>query len=152
MRVKLLTVVMLSVGVMAGLGTARAASHLPKEILGLWCFYGSSENSNERSYLRNDASAPKPDTPCREGGDTEWMVIDANGSYRGADYKCRAHEITVIDRGVVIGGRPGADAVYGASAQCEGEGATWRERARISVERWGSALSVKRTKAIQDRQ
>jgi hypothetical protein len=151
MRFKLLIVVMLSVAVMAGSGPARAASYLPKDILGLWCFYGSAENSDERSYLRNDASAPKPDTPCREGGDTEWMVIGANGSYRGSDYKCQAHGITVIDRGVVIGGRPGADAVFGESAQCEGKGATWRERARISVERWGSALSVKRTKATPDR-
>jgi hypothetical protein len=151
MRFKLLTVLMLSVASMADLGTARAASHLPKDILGLWCFYGSAENSDERSYLRNDASAPKPDTPCREGGDTEWMIIDANGSYRGSEYKCRANGITVIDRGVVIGGRPGADAVYGEDAQCEGKGTTWRERARISVERWGSALSVKRTSTTRKR-
>jgi hypothetical protein len=145
MRFKLLTVLMLSVAVMANMGTAHAASHLPKDILGLWCIWGSPESSGEKSYLRNDASAEKPSTPCLEGGNTEWLVIDANGSYHGAEYKCRALGITVIDHGEVIGGQPGANAVYGVDAQCESKGISWREREKIAVERWGSALSVTRT-------
>jgi hypothetical protein len=52
--------------------------------------------------------------------------------------------VTVIDRGEVIGGQPGANAVYGLDARCEGKGATWRERVKIEVERWGSMLTVKR--------
>jgi hypothetical protein len=34
---------------------------------------------------------------------------------------------------------------YGLDARCEGKGDTWRERARIEVERWGSALTIRRT-------
>jgi hypothetical protein len=150
-RFKLLTVLMLSVAVVAGLGTAYAESRLPKEIVGLWCVYGPGQNADERSYLRNDASAQKPGTPCKEGGKTEWIVIDANGSYHGSEYKCRSLGITVIDRGEVIGGRPGANAVYGESAQCEGKGNSWSERTRIDVERWGSALGVTRTNTSRDR-
>jgi hypothetical protein len=151
MRFRLFTVLISCVAAMADLGAAHAGSRLPKDILGLWCGFGPSENVDVRSYLRNDASAEKPDTPCREGSGTEWMVIDANGSYRRPEYTCRALGITIIDRGVVIGGRPGANAVYGVDLQCEGSGKNWSERARIDVERWGSALSVKRTITGRDR-
>jgi hypothetical protein len=74
------------------------------------------------------------------------MVLSADGSYRGPDHECRAPGISVIDRGVVIKGQPGANAVYGVNAQCESKGDRWKERARIQVERWGSALTVTRTK------
>lgn len=146
MRIKLLTILMLSVAVTVNLGKAHARNGLPKDtVAGLWCQFGPDVNIDTRNYLSNDASAEKPDTPCREGGNTEWIAIDAGGNYRGRDYKCRAVGVTVIDRGVVIGGRPGADAVYGLDARCEGNGTTWKERVRIEVERWGSALTVKRT-------
>src|SRR4030081_758911 len=147
MRIKLLTRTMLtlSIAVMVTLGKAHAGNGLPKEILGMWCYYSPGENADARNYLRNDASAPKPDTPCRKGGNTEWIVIDANGSYHGQEYGCRAVGVTVIDRGVVIKGQPGANAIYGLDARCEGKGATWTERARIEVERWGSALTIRRT-------
>jgi hypothetical protein len=147
MRIKLLTRTMLtlSIAVMAILGKAHAGTSLPKEIVGMWCYYSPGENADARSYLRNDASAPKPDTPCMKGGNTEWIAIDANGSYRGQEYGCKAVGVTVIDRGVVISGKPGANAIYGLDARCEGKGATWRERARIEVERWGSALTIRRT-------
>jgi hypothetical protein len=135
----------LSIVVMMNLGDAHAGNSLPKEILGMWCYYSQGETADTRSYLRNDASAPKPDTPCRKDGNTEWIVIDANGSYRGQEYGCRAVGVTVIDRGVVIKGRPGANAVYRLDTRCEGKGATWTERARIEVERWGSALTIRRT-------
>ena len=72
-------------------------------------------------------------------------MIDADGSYRGQEYGCRAVGVTVIYRGDVIKGTPGANAVYGLDADCEGKGDTWRERARIEVERWGSALTIRRT-------
>jgi hypothetical protein len=148
MRIKLLTrtILTLSIAFMVIIpGMAHAEKALPKEILGMWCFYGVGGNEDERNYLRNDASAPKPDTPCRRGGVTEWIVIDADGSYHGQEYGCRAVRVTIIDRGVVIRGRPGANAVYGLDARCEGKGDTWRERARIEVERWGSALTIRRT-------
>ena len=145
MRIKLLTMLMLSIAVTVNLGKAHAGNRLPKEILGLWCQYGPGENADARSYLRNDASAQKPDTPCRKGSNTEWITINAGGNYQGPQYGCRAVGVVVIDHGVVIGGRPGANAIYGLDAQCEGNGATWKERARIEVERWGSALTVKRT-------
>jgi hypothetical protein len=144
MRIKLLTMLMLSIAVMVNLGKAHAGNSLPKEILGLWCQDGPGE-ADERSYLRNDASAQEPGTPCREGTNTEWIAISAGGNYHGPEYGCRAVAVTVIDRGEVIGGQPGANAVYGLDARCEGKGATWRERARIEVERWGSMLTVKRT-------
>jgi hypothetical protein len=118
---------------------------LPEQIVGLWCYYSSSEGGV--SYLRNDASAPKPDTPCSKNSDTEWIVLEADGSYHGIEWGCRAIRVTVIDRGVVIKGQPGANAVFGVDARCEGEGDTWRERARIEVERWGSALTIIRRKA-----
>jgi hypothetical protein len=81
---------------------------------------------------------PKSAYAVQEGGDTDWIVIDADGSYHGQKYGCRAVKVTIIDRGVVIKGQPGANAVYGLDARCEGEGDTWRERARIEVERWGA--------------
>ena len=49
-------------------GTAPANIRLPEQIVGLWCYYSSSEGGV--SYLRNDASAPKPDTPCSKNSDT----------------------------------------------------------------------------------
>lgn len=125
-------------------GAAPAKAKLPQAILGMWCYYGSSEGSV--SYLRNDASAPKPDTPCTKGGGTEWVVIGADGSYHGLEWECSAVKVTIIDRGQVIGGRPGANAVYGLDAQCKGKGDTWREHARIEIERWGSALTIIRQK------
>ena len=75
MRIKLLTRTMLtlSIAVMAILGKAHAGTSLPKEIVGMWCYYSPGENADARSYLRNDASAPKPDTPCMKGGNTEWI-------------------------------------------------------------------------------
>ena len=147
MHIKLLTriILTLSIAVMVILGKAHAGQSVPKEILGMWCYYSMGENKDERNYLRNDASASKPDTPCRRGGDTEWIVIDADGSYHGQEYGCRAVSVTIIDRGVVIKGRPGANAVYGLDARCKGHGDTWSERARIEVERWGSALTIRRT-------
>lgn len=146
MRIKTVIILMLSVAVMVNLGQAHAGNGLPKDtVVGLWCQFGPDENSGARNYLSNDASAEKPDTPCREGGNTEWIAIDAGGNYRGPDYKCRAVGVAVIDRGVVIGGRPGASAVYGVNARCNGNGATWKEHVRIEVERWGSMLTVKRT-------
>ena len=42
-------------------------------------YYSSSEGGV--SYLRNDASAPKPDTPCSKISDTEWIALEADGSY-----------------------------------------------------------------------
>jgi hypothetical protein len=144
MRIKLLTILMLSIAVMVNLGKAHAGNSLPKEVRGLWCQYGPGE-PDERNYLRNDASAQKPDTPCRKGSNTEWIAIDVGGDYHGPEYVCRAVGVTVIDRGEVIGGQPGANAVYGLDARCEGKGATWRERVRIEVERWGCMLTVKRT-------
>jgi hypothetical protein len=147
MCIKLLTrtILTLSIAVMVIPSKAHAGQTLPKEILGVWCYYSMGENKDQRNYLRNDASAPKPDTPCKRGGDTEWIVIDANGSYHGQKYGCRAVKVTIIDPGVVMKGQPGANAVYGLDARCEGEGDTWRERARIEVERWGSALTITRT-------
>jgi hypothetical protein len=127
-------------------GTAPAKIRLPEPILGLWCYYSSWEGGV--SYLRNDASAPKPSTPCTKDGGTEWIVIDADGSYHGLEWGCRAVRVTIIDRGVVIKGQPGANAVYGLDGRCEGEGDTWRERARIEVERWGSALTIIRRKEL----
>lgn len=50
-------------------GTASAKATLPEQLLGLWCYYSSSEGGV--SYLRNDASAPKPSTPCTKDGGTE---------------------------------------------------------------------------------
>lgn len=123
---------------------APAKVRLPEPIVGLWCSYGSSEGG--MSFLRNDASAPEPDTPCRKDGGTEWIMIDSDGDYHGLDWQCRAENVTIIDRGVVIKGRPGANAVYGLEARCKGKGDTWRERARIEVERWGSALTIIRQK------
>jgi hypothetical protein len=109
------------------------------------------------SYLRNDRSAPKPDTPCTKDGPTEWIVIDADGSYRGLGWGCRAIRVTIIDPGEIIErgrgwrrakkGESGANAVYGVDARCKCKGDTWRERARIAAERWGSALSVTRRKS-----
>ena len=142
MRIKLLTILMLSTAVMDNPGKAQARNSLPKETRGLWCQYGPVENADARNYLRNDASAQEPDTPCREGGNTEWIVINAGGNYHGPDYECRAVGVTVIDHGEVIGGQPGANAVYGLDARCEGKVATWKERVRIEVERWGSMLTV----------
>jgi hypothetical protein len=125
-------------------GAAPAKAKLPEPILGLWCYYSSSEGSV--SYLRNDASAPKPDTPCTKVGGTEWIVIGADGSYNGLEWGCSAVKVTIIDRGQVISGRPGANAVYGLDAHCKGKGDTWREHARIEVERWGSAVTIIRQK------
>jgi hypothetical protein len=125
-------------------GTASAKATLPEQLLGLWCYYSSSEGGV--SYLRNDASAPKPSTPCTKDGGTEWIVIGADGSYHGLEWGCSAVRVTIIDRGEVIKGQPGANAVYGLDAHCEGEGDTWRERARIEVERWGSAVTIFRRK------
>ena len=86
MRGKLLTLTMLTaaIAVTASLGKAHAAkTNLPKDILGMWCYYSSGANADARSYLRNDASAPKPDTPCSKGGSTEWMTISATGATKG---------------------------------------------------------------------
>jgi hypothetical protein len=132
-------------GVSATGAVVNAKIRLPEHILGLWCYHSSWEGGV--SYLRNDASAPKPSTPCTKDGDTDWIVIDADGSYHGIEWGCRAVRVTIIDRGVVIKGQPAANAVYGLDARCEGEGDTWRERARIEVERWGSALTIIRRKA-----
>jgi hypothetical protein len=128
----------------ANAGAAPAKAKLPAPILGLWCNYSSQEGSV--SYLRNDANAPKPDTPCTKDGGTEWIVIGADGSYNGLAWGCSAVKVTIIDRGQVIGGRPGANAVYGLDALCKGKGDTWKERARIEVERWGSAVTIIRQK------
>jgi hypothetical protein len=130
-------------------GNAHAGKvTLPKEILGMWCYYSANENGDV-SYLRNDASAPEPGTPCKSGGNAEWIAIDTDGSYHGQEDGCRAVRVTVIDRGHVIKGTPGANAVYGVVSRCEGEGMpTWTERARIEIERWGSALTM-RTKRIK---
>jgi hypothetical protein len=125
-------------------GAAPAKAKLPPPILGLWCAYSSSEGGV--SYLRNDASAPKPDTLCTKDGGTEWIVIGADGSYQGLEWGCSAVRVAIIDRGQVISGRPGANAVYGLDAQCKGKGDTWREHARIEVERWGSAVTIIRRK------
>ncbi len=73
-------------------------------------------------------------------------LIDSDGSYRAKGLECRATNLAVIDPGEVIRGTPGANAVYGVEARCAGNGNTWSERARLEVERWGSALTVKRTK------
>ena len=54
--------------------------------------------------------------------------------------------MSVIYRGDTIKGTPGANAIFGVEARCEREGRAWRERARIEVERWGSALTVIRRK------
>jgi hypothetical protein len=126
-------------------GTAPAKVRLPEQIVGLWCYYSSSEVG--LSYLRNDASAPKPDTPCSKISDTEWIALEADGSYRGFEWGCKAIRVTIIDRGVVIKGQPGANAVFDVDSRCEGEGDTWKERARIEVERWGSALTIIRRKS-----
>ena len=128
----------------ASAGAAAAKIRLPQQTIGLWCYYSRSEGGV--SFLRNDASAPKPDTPRRKDGGTEWIVIDDDGNCQGLDWGCRAARVTIIDRGVVIKGQPGANAVYGLEARCEGKGDTWRERARIEVERWGSALTIIRRK------
>ena len=82
---------------------------------------------------------------CTVGG-TEWVLIGADGSYRGLEWGCRAVTLTIVYRGDVIKGQPGANAVYGMDARCEGDGDSWRERARIEVERWGSALTIMRRK------
>jgi hypothetical protein len=138
---------MLSISVMVMPAKAQAQkARVAKEILGIWCSYGSGQTDDERSYLRNDASAANPDTPRRRGGDTEWIVFDSDGSYHGRVYDCRTMRVVVIDRGIVIKGRPGANAVYGLDAQCKGKIDTWGESTRIEVERWGSALTIKRTK------
>ena len=77
MRIKLLTRTMLtlSIAVMAILGKAHAGTSLPKEIVGMWCYYSMGENGDARNYLRNDASAPKPDTPCRRESSTTSRTI-----------------------------------------------------------------------------
>lgn len=139
-----ITLTMLVLLFTTGPGAARAKVTLPEHILGLWCYYSSSEGGV--SYLRNDASAPKPDTPCTKDSGlngTEWIVINADGSYHGREWGCKAVRVTIIDRGEVIKGQPGANAVYGLDARCGGEGGgTWKERTRIEVERWGSALTI----------
>src|SRR5262245_8619245 len=89
---------------------APAKIRLPEQILGLWCYAGSGEGGV--TYLRNDANASKPDTTCTKDGGTEWIVIGADGSYRGLEWGCRAVTLTIIFRGDVIKGRPGANAVY----------------------------------------
>jgi hypothetical protein len=71
MRFNLLNVLVLFAIVVAGFGTAHATNRLPKDIVGLWCSDRAEGDPKERSYLRNDASAEKPDTPCREGSKTE---------------------------------------------------------------------------------
>jgi hypothetical protein len=72
--------------------------------------------------------------------------ITGDGGYSGSDYACTPARLTVIDPGEVIGDTPGANSVYGVEARCTGNGADWSERARIEVERWGSALTIRRTK------
>ncbi len=141
---KLLTrfILTLSISVMLNLSAVHAGKKLPNNILGLWCFYSAGQKLNEKNYLRNDASAATPGTPCRKNGDTEWIVLDLDGSYRGQDYKCRAIRVTVIDHGIVIKGTPGANAVYGLDTACFRKGHAWREQTRIQVERWGSALTI----------
>jgi hypothetical protein len=117
---------------------------LPEPIVGLWCEYGRGKDGV--SYLRNDASAAQPDTPCTKEGGTEWILVSADGSYSGREWQCGAVALTAIDRGQVIKGQPGANAVYGVDARCARAGDTWKERARIEVERWGSALTLIRSK------
>jgi hypothetical protein len=114
-------------------GTAPAKGRLPEHVIGLWCNAGSDEGAT--SYLRNDASAPKPDTPCSRDGRTEWIKIDDDGSYQGWEWGCKAVKLSVIYRGDTIKGTPGANAIFGVEARCEREGRAWRERARIEVER-----------------
>jgi len=118
---------------------AEAKTRLPKHVVGLWC-KGADDSSV--SYLRNDASAPEPDTPCKKYGPTRWIEISADGSYTSEGAKCKATKITVVYRGDVIGGEPGANAVYGVDARCTGRDGSWRENARMEVERWGSALTI----------
>ena len=122
-------------------GTAPAKISLPEHFRGLWC------GEDGENFLRNDASAPKPDTPCKKDGPTEWIVIGADGSYHGREWGCRAVKVTIIYRGDKIGRTSGANAVYGVDARCKGKGDTWRERARIEAERWGSALNIIRRKS-----
>ncbi len=128
----------------ANVGNASAKPGLPKPLLGLWCYYSSSDRGV--SYLRNDAGAPKPGTPCMKDGGTDWIVIGADGSYRGPEWRCSGVRVSIVDRGEVIKGRPGANAVYGLDAHCEGHDGIWTERARIEVERWGSAVTIIRQK------
>jgi hypothetical protein len=120
---------------------APAKTRLPGHIVGLWCS-GEAGPEGVASYLRNDASAPKPDTPCTKVGSSDWIEIGADGSYNGPGSGCKAVKLSVIYRGDVIKGTPGANAVYGVDARCEGEGHAWRERTRMEVERWGSALTI----------
>jgi hypothetical protein len=74
----------LSIAVMVIPGNAHAGKiRLAKNVLGLWCEATDGTNDDINFYLRNDASAPKPDTPCKKGGDTDWRVINADGSSYG---------------------------------------------------------------------
>jgi hypothetical protein len=143
MPIRILTNIVLTalLAVMANFGKAHAGASLPREIPGLWCYF--SESGDARTYLPTDNSSPRASPPCSEGA--EWMAIDADGSYRGQEYRCKAVKLTVINRGVVIGRTPGANAAYGLDARCEGNGAAWRERTRIWVERWGSSVTIQRT-------
>ena len=87
----------------ASAGAAPAKIRLPEQIVGLWCYYSRSEVGV--SFLRNDASAPEPDTPCRKDGGTEWIVIDSDGNYRGRDWGCRAARVPVDLESKYVGAR-----------------------------------------------
>lgn len=111
-------------------GTAPPKGRLPEHVIGLWCNAGSDEGAT--SYLRNDASAPKPDTPCSRDGRTEWIKIDDDGSYQGWEWGCKAVKLSVIYRGDTIKGTPGANAI-----------SAWRHAAKGRAVRGGSARGLR---------
>jgi hypothetical protein len=61
-----------------------ASSTMPTELLGTWCYY-SDDDKGTTYYLQNDPKAPKAGTPCKEGSDAEWMVIDKDGYHSAED-------------------------------------------------------------------
>ncbi len=62
-----------SLAIMVSGSKLHAGNELPEEILGLWCYYSDGEGADVLNYLRNDASAPKPDTPCSKESNTAWI-------------------------------------------------------------------------------
>jgi hypothetical protein len=118
-----------------------APTKLPESIIGLWCFAAADLNDRRIvGYLRNDANAPKPDTPCTKEGDTDWIEFEADGNYHGVEMDCKAVKVTLIDRGVIYGDAR-TNAVYGLDAHCVSEGDLSRVHARIKIGR-GSALTI----------
>src|SRR5262245_1792771 len=68
-----------------------ATVKLPKQMTGLWCVSSCKKlpgggESNLSTWTRNDRRG----RPCKKEGDTEWLFVQADGSYSGPEYGCKA--------------------------------------------------------------